>query len=686
MMPCVKQRSRLRNRPGISGTVGGALAAILSWVPCGAGYGQAESGSSTNMSQPARPPSIIVSCYMITREASLYSYKGSNTSVSAVLLVNCRTEPSTRVAAAEMELSELRDDTGKDLLAAPDSPRPLGRDSFRKSSSVTAQGNWQNLFNLHTRFPSQRAKKLQTLKGKLVLTTPVPADPIRIPLDRPGKPFVYLGNEIALSRVSVSEQDRIVVTFTCSSNKEPPDVSAAAVWFRKAIVLGSKGETNENAVNGTSLRKGPGPQVELRTTFKCSKDVEPTVLVLANEAQPNVQEYPFEYHDLPLPSLTAAYAPSTPVTVDNIPALAAAAPLPAGTKPLNELSPTTVTLAGQELPVDKITEEIARATGIPLTFRKQRGRSDPEPPRVSVDWRAVPYWDALEDLCRKGNLSEISYPTLDVLRGSGERPASQQAVIGPVRLKIDRIEIKTSNTSRFPGGGSSVGTTDEMKLQLNGFAMVEPRITIFSHECQVVRCIASSGIDLACVGWTNGVPPPPWGAPHTQSISREAPGSRATFGLSAPLLSAEAPRRIAHLRLYYSIRTSDKMADYEIPDTSKAGTCSLSDGLVLRWSEPEADGVGVKLRFVFARDSGLTQDDLLIIETQKYSFTGPSGVKLAITRREPGPKEYVILCALASKADLPTRLRISVPGEITTYGAWFDFHDIDLPVLPAPLQ
>jgi hypothetical protein len=74
------------------------------------------------------------------------------------------------------------------------------------------------------------------------------------------------------------------------------------------------------------------------------------------------------------------------------------------------------------------------------------------------------------------------------------------------------------------------------------------------------------------------------------------------------------------------------------------------------------------------------------IETQKYSFTGPSGVKLAITRREPGPKEYVILCALASKADLPARLRISVPSEITTYGAWFNFHDIDLPVLPAPLQ
>jgi hypothetical protein len=353
------------------------------------------------------------------------------------------------------------------------------------------------------------------------------------------------------------------------------------------------------------------------------------------------------------------------------------------------MSPTTVTLAGQEMPVDKITEEIARATGIPLTFRKQRGRSDPEPPRVSVDWRAVPYWNALEDLCRKGNLSELYYPSLDVLRGSGERLASQrprQAVVGPVRLKIDSIEIKTSNTSRFPGGGSSVGTTDEMKLQLNGFVLVEPRITIFSHECQVDRCIASSGIDLARVGWTNGVSPPPWGAPHTETISREAPGSRATFGFSAPLLSSEAPARIAHLRLYYSIRTVGKMADYEIPDTSKAGTCSLSAGLVLRWSEPEASGAGVKLRFVFARDSGLTQDDLLIIETQKYSFTGPSGGKLAITRREPGQKEYVILCALASKADLPTRLRLSVPDEIKTYGAWFDFHDIDLPVLPAPLQ
>lgn len=116
----------------------------------------------------------------------------------------------------------------------------------------------------------------------------------------------------------------------------------------------------------------------------------------------------------------------------------------------------------------------------------------------------------------------------------------------------------------LPGGASSVGTTDEMKLQLNGFVMVEPRITIFSHGCQVDRCIASSGIDLARVGWTNGVPPPPWG--------------------------------------------------------------------------------------------------------------------------ELGQKEYVILCALASKADLPTRLRLSVPDEIKTYGAWFDFHDIDLPVLPAPLQ
>jgi hypothetical protein len=479
-----------------------------------------------------------------------------------------------------------------------------------------------------------------------------------------------------------------VVTFACSNREDSPDVSAAAAWFRKAILLGSKGESISNAVNGTSLRRGPGPLAELSTTFKWTKGVEPAVLVLPNEAQPRVQEYPFEYHDLPLPSLAAAYAPSTPVTADNIPALPAA-PLPAGVTPLGELSPTPVTLAGQEMPVDTITEEIARQTGIPLTFRKRRGRSDPETPRVSVDWRSVPYWDALEDLCRKGNLSELYYPSLDVLRGYGERPASQrprQAVIGPVRLQVNSIEIKTSNTSRFAGGEGSAGTTDEMTLQLNGSVMVEPRIAILTQRCQVDQCIASSGIDLASVGWTNGVPPPPWAPPHTRRGNGEGAGSQINFGLTAPLLSAAAPARIAHLRFYYFLKTGGKLADYEIPDTAKAGACSLPDGLALRWSAPAASGAGVNLRFVFARDSGLTRNDLTMIEAGKYSIAGPSGAKLTVTRREPGQKEYAILCAVASKADLPARLRVRVPGDIKTYAAWIDFHDLELPVLPVPLQ
>ncbi|MEI6210836.1 MAG: hypothetical protein WCR06_04350 [bacterium] len=686
MTMCRRPRSRWLMWPGRRSLRYAAVAAVLAWSPCGAGYGQNVPGASTNTARSVSPPRINVSTYMITREASLYSYKGSNASAKAVLLINCQADPSNLVTSAAMELAEVRDDTGKVLREGSDASYSPDRDQSRMPLSPSAAGNWQNLYNVQTRFPALHAKRIPVLKGKLVLTTTVPAEPTRISLDSPGQTFHYFGHDFAFDSVSANEKEGVVVTFSCRSNKEPPDAMVAHAWFKKATLLGSKGE--KRAYMSSSRRKTPGQPVALIARFKWSKDSEPIALLLANEAEPLSQEYPFAYHDLPLPPLTSAYASSTPVTADTIPALPAAPP-PAGTTPLSELASTPVTLTAQESPVERVTEEIARLTGIPLTFRKQSGRTPPATPRISVDWQAVPYWTALEELCRKGNLIEEYYPSLDVLRGHGERPASQrpkQVVVGPVRVQINEVQIKTASTSRFPGGGSSPGAADEMTFQLNGSVMVEPHVAIISQGCQVDRCIASSGVDLANVGWTNNVPPPAWAPPHTWRINGEGTGSRNNFSLGAPLLPAIAPARIAHLRLNYYLKTGGKLADYEIPDTSKAGACLLSDGLSLRWSEPQASGSGVNLSFVFARESGLTQNDLTMLEGGKYSISGVSGVKLAAAKSSLSQKEYAIQCAIPAKADLPAKLRISVPGGITTYAASIDFHDIALPTLPPPWQ
>jgi hypothetical protein len=164
----------------------------------------------------------------------------------------------------------------------------------------------------------------------------------------------------------------------------------------------------------------------------------------------------------------------------------------------------------------------------------------------------------------------------------------------------------------------------------------------------------------------------------------EGSGSKINFSIGAPLLSAETPGRIAHLRLYYYLKAYEKMGLYEIPDTSKAGTCLLSDGLILRWSEAEASGASVSLRFVFARDGGLTRSDLVMLEAGNYAIASASGVKLTASKRNTVGKEHVIQCVLASKENLPATLQVSVPSGIKTYAAWIDFHDIDVPILPAP--
>jgi hypothetical protein len=70
------------------------------------------------------------------------------------------------------------------------------------------------------------------------------------------------------------------------------------------------------------------------------------------------------------------------------------------------LTPTTVRIACKDAPLKKVLTDFAEKSGVAVTFRGERAKLSEG--RVTLDTGAVPFWQALEQLCQKADLAEMS--------------------------------------------------------------------------------------------------------------------------------------------------------------------------------------------------------------------------------------------------------------------------------------
>lgn len=646
---------------------------------CGHGLGQEDVAPKAGTNTPAASSVRIEPVqYMITREATQPMDNGMPTAKSnaqAVLLIAVKGDTNLLVAGASMELSEFRDNMGKDLLASTGAGQTFGK---HQAYLAESKRGFSELFNLRSRFPDPRATEIQTIKGKLILLITRPTEPVRVDLRKTGASLVYGGKEFTFARLDSVAQKGFTVVLASSSF---PDLSLVNRRLRTAEMITADGRKLAYVNCSASSKAGQPP--ELLINFKWLQGVEPVAVILPDEAPPQPQEYPFEYHDLLLPPLKSAYASAQPAPpAASIPPLPKPEPL-TNTIPLNMLRASTVTLAMQDRPLPEIIAEISRQTGNTLSFRQYGGQRRDAPPTGSVDWKGVPYWQAVTELCRSNNLRE-NYPELHYTAGSRELPAPPEKfeINGPIRARIMNVSVKTESIVRY---GAHAGSSDESTFMLYGEVMVEPRFPMINHGCQLQECMADSGLDLARTGWTTNSQPPPWAPRHARHALTVKSETRITFNEDAPLQSGGFPGRIANVRVYYCLQAFDRMGMLEIPDAAKPGVHPLPGGLTFLWNDPDLSGAGARLSCAFVRKGGLTNSDKEILEAGKFTISNPDGVPLPFRRHYTQGEQHLAECALASKQELPKAIQVSIPEGIKTYAGWIDFHDIAVPLLPAPL-
>ncbi len=525
---------------------------LAAFLLCGHGLGQEGGAAKADTNTPAASPVRIEPVqYLITREASYPMEPGmpaARTNAQAVLSLNATVDSTLLVAGAAMELSELRDNTGRDLLT---NAGPGIKFGYQLANVLESRRGFSTSFDLRSRFPDARATALQSIKGKIILAITQSIEPVRIDLKKPGAPLVFAGINFTFMRLERVAQTGYTVVLV---NSNAMDVLRLGRRFRLAEM--STADGRKLAYSKSSIRRTKGQLPEVLITFQWMQNVDPVSVLMPDEAIPQRQEYPFEYHDLPLPPLQAAYASAASAApAARVPPLPLPTPL-TNTVPLATLPASTVTLTVQNHPVPWIIAEIFRQTGNTLKYRPFGGRSGVTPPSFSVDWKEVSYWQAVSELCRSNNLCENQSELQQVAGYSDQsEPREKIELIGAIRARLLDVRVKTESLVRY---GAQAGKSEESSFMLAGEVKVEPRVPLITHGCEVRACVTESGLDLARIGSAAQSQAAPPVSPQT---GRDQPGNaepRVSFSLTAPLRPGAFPGRIAALRVYYSVQASDR--------------------------------------------------------------------------------------------------------------------------------
>jgi hypothetical protein len=173
------------------------------------------------------------------------------------------------------------------------------------------------------------------------------------------------------------------------------------------------------------------------------------------------------------------------------------------------LQPTTVTFNCRELPVRKAVEQLSKECGYKLELSQngaRNGNEDPEKRLVTVDFKSVPFWQALDSLCEVGGLTfqEGWYGhDQETLRlDFGESHATPMCMQGAFRISIRGFDYQRN--LYFNQGFRQAGDIQDgpyhrnQSLRIEMFISVEPRLPLAGVNNQVAftEVVDDQGQDL----------------------------------------------------------------------------------------------------------------------------------------------------------------------------------------------
>jgi len=264
------------------------------------------------------PARLALKSYAVARsfDFSFHSSEsqGQGGQASTSLSMQLTLEPRVRVDAVAVQLTEMTDDTGRNLLAQKNGDPPYGtcREEWPRAFS-------SNSLSVRTGIPSENAKTIESIKGKLVLSIRPDLPPMRIDLTKEDQQLEMRDGLYRLASVEANGDGLIRITFT------PPDDSdgySGARAFRQARLSDTEMKNHIQIPRASfknardSSRDSP---YELELRFAVPKGFQPAFLALSDQSQSKDFEYQFEFPDVRLPLLEPIYFQSGVEALAGIP-------------------------------------------------------------------------------------------------------------------------------------------------------------------------------------------------------------------------------------------------------------------------------------------------------------------------------------------------------------------------------
>ena len=643
------------------------------------------------------PARIMLANYHVERSSYLSfqsdARRARTGQAQSYLNMQVTLEPRLRIERIAIELTEMTDDAGRNLLEPKDDNRAYGRYSQQWRGRARP---FNTQIQIHAGIPSESAKMLKIVKGKLRVNIRPDLPPLRLELAKEDQEIKMPDGVYKLAAVETEENGQLKIVLSA-----PPDFERNNAYrcFQEArLGDAQEEETRRQGPAGLTFRHREEGAVDLELRFRIPEGFKPTVLTIPDQSKPEDFEFAFEFADVPLPPLEAIYYTGAPPDAAEVPAPAEPMPpAPAHLSPLETMKASSFGVDVGQQPIVSVVDRIAAETGNPIGIpeyrRIRRGGEEERPsPAVTVQIEEAPFWQAMDDLCRKTGYrldftSRTGYDYFLAMHRTDARDAAAGNPyvqdIGPLRFYITDTRLQAQSGLNYQYGNTS--GDDRLTLYINGQIWVEPRIPLVQHGASVEVCRAEDGSDL--LGTSNRSS----GSnihralddPRLTRHVNTAGNPRGSFSVSIPLKGRAIPEGIAEMTIYYFIVTGEKEQTVEIAEPEKVAVYDLEGGGAVRWA-----GLGERnnrplVRFGIDLPGMILDGDTAFYQRgfQAFDVEGKLIENLRPNANRRGGGLTIMTCTF-NENQKPAKVVLKVPSGVKTYAGTVTFKDIELPEIP----
>jgi hypothetical protein len=279
----------------------------------------------------------------------------------------------------------------------------------------------------------------------------------------------------------------------------------------------------------------------------------------------------------------------------------------AASTPANDPHPTLITLHVANAPLSDIIAKIAQQTGMPVSL----GMGNPAPP-LSLDADQQPFWNVLEDLCKRSNSSIMpnwngnAGPTIAPMSEQG----NQRAISGPILLVFQNIQHLNQLTA----------APDRQDFcEISGSAMWEPRLKVIFTDAWTIPTTAVDENGVSLVPDDAAAANDPRGFDRQEnitgsfSVGQRFNGNQNAFSRELHVrlhVPPTAGRRIKTLTGKWRMFVAGQSQHFDIPNlaaSKRQTTYELGDLASLTLQFAQANDQGVQLQFTIPNEAGGTK-------------------------------------------------------------------------------